>query len=72
MANEKKVVTKKQITDGKTIIEGLETKSSMMRALSSAGWTQGDISRFLTVEYGKLVRPQFVNNVLRRPLVEQK
>ncbi len=72
MANEKKVVTKTQLTDGKKIIEGLETKSAKMRALSSAGWSEGDISRFLTIQYGKLVRPQFVNNVLKRKLAEPK
>lgn len=68
MANTKKVLSKDQVTKANEVIKGIETKSGQMRALSAAGWKPGDISRVLTTIHGKLVRPQFVHNVLNRPL----
>ncbi len=63
MANQKKVLTSSQKTEMTTIVKGLETTSSKIRALHAKGYKRADIARFLEKRY------QHVRNVLVTPLV---
>ena len=45
-------------------VRSFKTKSAQIKYLNSLGWSRGDISRYLTKFYGKLVRYQHVRNVL--------
>jgi hypothetical protein len=42
--------------------------AAKIRYLTSIGKSKGDISRFMTEKEGKLVRYQWVRNVLNQPL----
>jgi hypothetical protein len=46
----------------------MTTKSERIRFLSSLGYKNGPISKYLSAVYGKLVRYQHVRNVLKSPL----
>jgi hypothetical protein len=49
-------------------VRGMKTKSEQMRFLSSLGWKNGPIAKFLTEVHGKTVIYQHVRNVLKQPL----
>jgi hypothetical protein len=52
-------------------IRAMKTKSEQMRYLSSLGWKNGPIAKYLTQVYNKTVIYQHVRNVLRQPLKKQ-
>ena len=52
-------------------VKAFTTMAGKIRYLNSLGHTQGDISRYLTTP-AKLVRPQWVNGVLRTPVKTPK
>ena len=45
-------------------LDTYQTVSAKIRYLHAQGYRNGDISRALTAHEGKLVRPQWVSNVL--------
>ena len=55
----------------KSKIDGFTTMSAKIRYLDHCGYSQGDISRYLTTP-DKLVRFQWVNNVLKTPVKNPK
>jgi hypothetical protein len=46
--------------------DALSTKSARIRFLNSAGWSRGEISKFMGIRY------QHVRNVLITPVKEQR
>lgn len=52
----------------KAKFDGMQTKSDRIRFLSSLGYKNGPIAKFLSSVYGKEVRYQHVRNVLKTPL----
>jgi hypothetical protein len=52
-------------------IRAMKTKSEQMRYLSSLGWKNGPIAKYLTLVHGKTVIYQHVRNVLKQPLKKE-
>ena len=55
-------------SDQEAQVRAMKTKSEQMRFLSSLGWKNGPIAKYLTTVYGKTVIYQHVRNVLKQPL----
>ena len=56
----------------KAEVSALVSMSAKIRYLNAAGWSNGKISKYLTELEGKLVRYQWVRNVLITPIKKAK